>query len=207
MTPRPSAAATAATDTALGLAELLVHAARRLRRHSAAQLAPLGLTSAQADVLRVVASADGPLRMAEIAAGLDVVPRTATTLVDAVEAAGLITRRADPVDRRSVLVELTVGGRALLERIDCARRATAEAVFGGLAPRDRAELARLLETLCRRGSCGRCAGPDERGPLSSARGRSGGLSSARRRSDGPTSSRRRSDSPASGHDTASPGVR
>ena len=39
-------------DTTLELAELLTHAARRLRRGSTPQLAPLGLTNAQARVLR-----------------------------------------------------------------------------------------------------------------------------------------------------------
>jgi len=55
------------SDTALELAELLSHSARRLRRGSTAQLAPLGLTAAQARVLRMVASAGRPLRMADIA--------------------------------------------------------------------------------------------------------------------------------------------
>lgn len=36
------------SDTTLELAELLSHSARRLRRGSTAQLAPLGLTGAQA---------------------------------------------------------------------------------------------------------------------------------------------------------------
>ena len=38
-----------------------------------------------------------------------------------------------------------------------ARRATAEDVFGRLAGDERADLARLLEALCRRHGCSRCA--------------------------------------------------
>ena len=157
----------AETDPILALAELLTHSARRLRRGSTAQLAPLGLTNAQARVLRMVASAGRPLRMADIAAALDVVPRSVTTMVDGVEAAGLIARHADPEDRRSVLVELTPEGRALLARLDQARRTTAEEIFGSLVRRERVELARLLGALCHRGACSSCAGPPhhEHGPV------------------------------------------
>ena len=136
----------------LDLAELVSRTARRLRRGSMAHLAPLGLTMAQARVLRIVA--DGPIRMADIAARLDVVPRTVTPMVDDLTTAGLVQRRSDAADRRSVLVEPTRQGRALLARLDEARRATAEAVFGGLDGAGRAELASLLGRLC-----GECSGP------------------------------------------------
>ena len=149
------------TDTTLELAELLSHSARRLRRGSTTQLAPLGLTMAQARVLRIVASTGRPLRMADIAARLEVVPRSVTTMVDGVEAAGLIVRSTDPDDRRSILVSLTARGQALLESLERARRATAEEFFGGLAGDDRAHLARVLGALCRHDGCCSCAGmPD-----------------------------------------------
>jgi DNA-binding MarR family transcriptional regulator len=137
-----------AADTTFELAELLAYSARRLRQGSTAQLSPLGLTNAQARVLRIVASSGCPLRMADIAARLDVVPRSVTTMVDGVEAAGLIVRATDPDDRRSVLVSLTARGHALLERLEAARRATAEEVFGCLTARERSDLARLLGALC-----------------------------------------------------------
>ena len=136
----------------LDLAELVSRTARRLRRGSMVHLAPLGLTMAQARVLRIVA--DGPIRMADIAARLDVVPRTVTPMVDDLTTAGLVRRRSDAADRRSVLVEPTRHGRALLARLDEARHATAEQVFGGLDAAGRAELAALLGRLC-----GDCSGP------------------------------------------------
>jgi DNA-binding MarR family transcriptional regulator len=150
---RSERATPGAAETTSELAELLTHSARRLHRGSRAQLSPLGLTNAQARVLRIVASCSHPLRMADIAARLEVVPRSVTTMVDGVEAAGLIVRSPDPDDRRSVLVSLTARGHALLERLEGARRATAEEIFGGLSPAERAELARLLGALCRRGGC------------------------------------------------------
>ncbi len=105
-------------DTTLALAELLTHTSRRLRRGSIVQLAPLGLTYAQARMLRLVAAHGRPLRMADLAAQLDVVPRSVTTMVDALEETGLVARHADPGDRRSVLVVLSEDGRLLLDRLE-----------------------------------------------------------------------------------------
>lgn len=136
-------------DTPGELADLLSHAARHLRRGSTHRLAPLGLTHAQARLLCIVAEAGQPLRMADIATRLGVVPRSVTTLVDGVEAAGLLVRAVDPEDRRSVLVRLTTGGRRLLEAVEGARRDSAEGVFGVLSPAERAELGGLLRRLCR----------------------------------------------------------
>jgi DNA-binding MarR family transcriptional regulator len=140
------------------LAELLTHTARRLRRGAVAELAPLGVTYAQARVLRLAAQ-DGPLRMADLAAQLEVVPRSVTTMVDALESAGLVARLADPDDRRSVLVAPTAQGQALLARLEAARRHSAEGIFGRLDPAQRDALAALLGELCEQGGCVTCCGP------------------------------------------------
>jgi len=139
-----------------------MHTARRLRRGSSAQLAPLGITYAQARTLRLVAT-DGPVRMADLAARLEVVPRSVTTMVDALERTGLVARHTDREDRRSVLVTPTTEGRRLIERLDRARREGAAEVFGGLTRAEREQLLAMLARLCARGSCVSCGGPD-RGP-------------------------------------------
>jgi DNA-binding MarR family transcriptional regulator len=159
--PPPRTGATGSPDGAGDLADLLTAASRRLRRGTAGLLAPLGLTVSQARVLRAVAA--GPsLRMAELAERLDVVPRSATSMVDALEAARLVARDHDPDDRRSVRVHLTPRGRRLLEQLDAARRHGAEELFGALGPRDRAELRRLLGVVCDDDRCRPCrpGGPD-----------------------------------------------
>jgi DNA-binding MarR family transcriptional regulator len=114
------------------------------------------LTYAQARVLRLVGQAGQPLRMADLATQLEVVPRSVTTMVDALETAGLAARHAAPGDRRSVLVSLTPAGRRLLDGLEDARRGSAEEVFGGLAGPERTQLLALLESLCARGSCPSC---------------------------------------------------
>ena len=143
------------SDENLELAELLIHATRRLRRGSAEHLSPLGLTVVQARVLGIVAE-EGAVRMADIAARLDVGPRSATSMVDGLEVAGLVRRRPDAEDRRSVRVELTPAGGRLLARLHDARRASAEQVFGSLAPAERRQLVAILERLCERGGCTLC---------------------------------------------------
>jgi DNA-binding MarR family transcriptional regulator len=53
-------------------------------------------------------------RMCDVAAHLDVPPSTFTRLVDRMEQAGLVTRTADPRNRRTTLVRLTAVGEARL---------------------------------------------------------------------------------------------
>lgn len=132
------------------LADLVAQTARRIRRGSTEHLAPLGITGAQARVLRIVSA--GPIRMADIAARLEVVPRSVTPMVDGLEETGLVRRRPDPDDRRSVLVEPTAAGRRLLARLHEARQASAEQVFAPLDELQRSELGRLLGRLCA-GAC------------------------------------------------------
>lgn len=129
------------------LPELFLRAAKRIRRNQSARLAPLGLTPAQARALRIIARHSEPLRMAGLAERLDIVPRSATTVVDALESAGLVARAPDPSNRRSTLVTLTDAGRAALSRMSAARRAAAEELFSALSPDERETLRHLLATL------------------------------------------------------------
>ncbi len=138
----------AAGLTFVQLSELVVKAARKFRRNFSTQLVPLGVTFAQAQVLRIVARADLPLRMVDIATRLDIVPRSATTKIDALEAIGLVKRLSDNTDRRSTPVAITEKGRAVLGRLDEVRRATAEGLFSDLSESDRQCLARLLNVVC-----------------------------------------------------------
>ncbi len=116
-----------------------------------AELGPMGLTPAQVRVIRHIVAVGRPVRMADIAAALEVVPRTATSVVDDLEAANLVARATDPRDRRSVLVSLTDEGALLLDRIAQARWRTAEAIFSALSPKERGELTRLLTACCEPG--------------------------------------------------------
>ncbi len=87
------------------------------------------------------------MRIGELAARLEVVPRSATATIDALEAAALVARQGDADDRRSVRVSPTARGTALLARLGDLRRASAEAMFGRLTTRQRRQLLELLLVL------------------------------------------------------------
>jgi DNA-binding MarR family transcriptional regulator len=136
-----------ASGMASPLAEALTRASWRLRRASVKELAPLGLTFAQSRVLRILAREDEPLRMGDLAARFEVAPRSATSMVDSLEALGLVERVACPTDRRSVLVGLTADGLALMDRVSELRRASAQALFGRLTPEQQEQLLGMLTVL------------------------------------------------------------
>jgi DNA-binding MarR family transcriptional regulator len=126
------------------LADLLHRLTRRLRRSQAERLAPLGLTPAQERALRIISRSDEPLRMTELADRLGIVPRSLTTVVDALEEAGLVRREIDSRNRRAILLRLTDQGTAVRDELREARRRAAEDLFAPMPDDDRELLANLL---------------------------------------------------------------
>ena len=120
--------------------------ARQLREKSAETLAPWDITPAHLRALRTLAR-HGTMRLSELSDRLQIAPRTATEVVDALQARDLVRRRADPGDRRATLIEVTEHGAATLAEIHAARGTEAGRIFGRLTPADRAELARILSQL------------------------------------------------------------
>jgi DNA-binding MarR family transcriptional regulator len=137
-------AADPASDDAL--ADALGAVSRQLREKSAETLAPWDITPAHLRALRTL-SRHGTMRLSELSERLQIAPRTATEVVDALQAQHLVERRPDPADRRATLVEVTEHGAAILTEIRAARGTEAGRVFGRLTPADRAELARILGKL------------------------------------------------------------
>jgi DNA-binding MarR family transcriptional regulator len=129
------------------LADQVHRLTRRLRRAQAERLAPLGLTPAQERALRLITRGDEPLRMTELADRLGIVPRSLTTVVDALEEAGLVRREIDPRNRRAILLHLTDEGAAVRDGLREARRRAAEDLFAPLSADDRKTLASLLTLL------------------------------------------------------------
>jgi DNA-binding MarR family transcriptional regulator len=140
-------AAAQADETTGRLADQLLRLNRRLHRAQRHHLEPLGITPAQARLLRTVSHSETPPRMADLAQRLDVVPRAVTTLVDALEAHTLVRRVPDPANRRVVRIELTDDGRATLQRLRQARRAAAEDLLAPLDAAQREALTALLAVL------------------------------------------------------------
>lgn len=126
------------------LSESFMAVARRIRRSHMSALEPFGLNPSQSRALHVLAREQESMRLRDLAEHLRIVARSATDIVDSLEAAQLVMRQPDPSDRRAVLVTLTDTGRALLDRIDDARRQVSSEMFDGLESAERVELNRLL---------------------------------------------------------------
>jgi DNA-binding MarR family transcriptional regulator len=128
------------------LVEAFWSVARQLRRAAAESLAQWDISPSQARALRVLAHHDG-VRLSELAERLHIAARSATEVVDGLEAKGLVQRRRDPQDRRAILVAPTRRGAELNAAIQTARGTRAERLFDQLSATDRAHLGRILRKL------------------------------------------------------------
>ncbi|MVA76028.1 MarR family transcriptional regulator [Auraticoccus sp. F435] len=91
-------------------------------------LRPLGLTFARYEVLVLLSfSRHGSLSLGKIGERLQVHATSVTSLVQRLDAAGLIERRPHPHDGRAVLAAITERGRRVLEQ---ATQAVTDAGFG-----------------------------------------------------------------------------
>jgi DNA-binding MarR family transcriptional regulator len=144
-------------EIASQIGETVARISRRLRADSARRLAPFGHTDGQARALRMVGRARSPLRMSEIARRIQIVPRSATTIIEGLESKGLVVREIDPDDRRSILVRMTGAGTRLYIEIGRARDKAAVELFGNLEYEDQEVLLALLSAAERAGESGRGA--------------------------------------------------
>lgn len=125
------------------LGYLLKHATSGLTARTDAALAPLGIDSKDFGALRMLARRE-PSSQLQVAQALGIDRTTMVTLLDALEGKGLVSRRADPNDRRRNVVELTERGVTTWEDGEAAYR-DAEDAF--LAPVDRRKADELRDTL------------------------------------------------------------
>jgi DNA-binding MarR family transcriptional regulator len=80
-------------------------------------LRPHGLTFARYEALVLLTfSRAGALPLGKMGERLQVHPTSVTSIVDRLEAAGLVVRRRHPQDGRAVLAEITGAGSELVER-------------------------------------------------------------------------------------------
>ena len=129
------------------LLELLYGVLRGVRRDAAARLELQGTTPGQLRLLRTLEKCDGPRRLGELAAALDVAPRSVTSKVDQAEEEGLVRRLPDPSDRRATLVELTPAGASIVEQAASQRHEYVSSRLARLSPEEQAELLRLLRAV------------------------------------------------------------
>jgi DNA-binding MarR family transcriptional regulator len=112
-------------------------------------LRPHGLTFARYEALVLLCfSSRGSLPLGKMGERLQVHPTSITSIVQRLEADGLVVRRPHPADGRAVLAEVTGSGRALVETAT-ADLVGADFALGALTDGELAELSALLRPVRR----------------------------------------------------------
>jgi DNA-binding MarR family transcriptional regulator len=108
-------------------------------------LKPHGLTFARYEALVLLTfSRAGALPLGKMGRRLQVHPTSVTSIVDRLEASGLVARRRHPEDGRTVLAEITEAGRAAVEAAT-ADLVGAEFGLGRLTAEELQQLSGLLK--------------------------------------------------------------
>ena len=94
----------------------VLHVANALEARVEARLAEVGLSLPKLAALHQLTQAGDSLPLGQLAERLACVKSNVTQLVDRLEADGLVTRAADPSDRRSRLAVLTETGKSAYAR-------------------------------------------------------------------------------------------
>ncbi len=134
----------ATLDLADALHSAAIHLLRRVRREDEA----IGLSAARLSALSVVVFG-GPVRISALARAEQVRTATMTPIVAALERDGLVTREADPGDRRAVILRATPKGSRLMAEGRARRVARLAADLGGMTAKERGALARAVTILRR----------------------------------------------------------
>jgi DNA-binding MarR family transcriptional regulator len=115
----------------------LIHDVSRMRRTAYDQLMkPLGVTRAQWWVLAHLSRNDGMMQT-QLADALDVGKASLGTLIERLEASGLIERREDPIDKRARRVYMARAGQQLLKQMTQAENRFNERILRDLSAPDR----------------------------------------------------------------------
>lgn len=128
------------------LAHDLRIAVLRLARRIRANRADTSLSLSQLSALAVLDAA-GPMSAGDLAAAESVQPPTMTKVLAALVDRDLVSREADPDDRRAVVLAVTPAGRAVVDAERRARDAWLSAALDALDPERRDGLTALIPVL------------------------------------------------------------
>jgi DNA-binding MarR family transcriptional regulator len=120
---------------------LLVHdVSRLLRRRIDHQAQAIGLTSAQwrilASLFRAEKYNEEPPHQATLAEMMDMEPITLSRQIDRMEAAGMVERRPDPIDRRVKRLYLTEAARPLVDKFRTVAISCYDNVLNGVSDQE-----------------------------------------------------------------------
>jgi MarR family transcriptional regulator, transcriptional regulator for hemolysin len=131
-------------DSSIGF--LVGDVARLLRRNFNRRAQALGLSQAQWRALAYLSRQQG-VSQASLADRLEIQPITLVRLLDHLQAAGLVTRRADPHDRRAFRLYLTDKAQPLLARMWSIAGQTREQALAGMPIQRQRMLTKSLQHL------------------------------------------------------------
>jgi DNA-binding MarR family transcriptional regulator len=130
----------------LGTAGRLRIVVARLSRRAERTRAGAALTPSETSVLASIVR-QGPMRLSDLASAEGMNPTMLSRLVNGLENAGLVARRADQADHRGVLVEATARGRRLQWQIRTERTDALSMALQRLSPGQRAAVELALPAL------------------------------------------------------------
>lgn len=133
-------------DMSDDLGFLLGDAARLLRRSFDERARVMGVTRPQWRVLALLKRFDGSTQVT-MADMLDVEPITLGRMIDRLQDAGLVERRADPADRRTWRLHLTPEGEKKIEALRPTALALFDDALAGLDAAQRVELEAMLNVV------------------------------------------------------------
>ena len=127
----------------------LLETAEAVEARLEAALSPTGLSMAKLAVLHVLVEAQEPLPLSDLAERQHCVRSNITQLVDRLEKDGLVRRRSDATDHRSVRAVLTPVGRQAYAKAVRALAQEQRAILSALDEEDAARLRSALQALAR----------------------------------------------------------
>ena len=132
------------SDVAARMRAVIGKLSRRLRPTSTGIAA--GLTPTGVSALFTIALL-GPIRLSDLAGAEALNPTMLSRVVAGFAESGLVTRSADPADRRSALVEITPAGRRLCERMRRERTDALTMALGAMSDSERRAIEKVLPVL------------------------------------------------------------
>lgn len=141
---------------------VLAQVARLMRRAFDERAREIGVTRPQWLVLSILLLDEG-INQGGLAERLEVEPITAGRMIDRMQDAGLVERRADPADRRAWRLYLTERGREIIDRLQPLAIETSQLTLNGITDAEREQLLATLEKMLanlsgRRSPAGRAEG-------------------------------------------------
>jgi DNA-binding MarR family transcriptional regulator len=125
---------------------MIAQVARLMRRSFDERARGIGVTRPQWQVLSLLTRYEG-INQGGLAEMLEVEPITLGRMIDRLQDAELVERRADPADRRAWRLHVTAKGNALVETLRPYAHDTFEHALDGIDEPRRAELMAMLDRM------------------------------------------------------------